>query len=233
MVEDCEDMIEKPDRSDEESESDGGVKMKSELTLLNGCTIIVGCIIGSDIFVSPTGVLQSTGSVNLSLLVWVASGLFSMIGAYCYAELGCMIKKSGADYAYIHFSFGPFLAFIRMWIECVILRPCIGAIQSLTFALYILKPFFPECEPPDSSIRVLAAACLCLLCFINCYSVRMAALVQDYFTYAKLLALVVICITGLVNLGQGRTEFFTWENSETDPTLIALSFYSGLFSYTG
>ena len=74
--EDCED-INKPERSEEETE---GVKMKAELTLLNGCTIIVGCIIGSGIFVSPTGVLQSTGSVNLSLLVWVASGLFSMIG---------------------------------------------------------------------------------------------------------------------------------------------------------
>ena len=75
--EDCEDILDKPVRSEEETE---GVKMKAELTLLNGCTIIVGCIIGSGIFVSPTGVLQSTGSVNLSLLVWVASGLFSMIG---------------------------------------------------------------------------------------------------------------------------------------------------------
>ena len=71
-----------------------------------------------------------------------------------------MIQKSGADYAYIHFSFGPFLAFIRLWIECIILRPCIGAIQSLTFALYILKPFFPECDPPPDSVRILAAACL-------------------------------------------------------------------------
>ena len=61
-------------------DSGDGVRMKAELTLLNGCTIIVGCIIGSGIFVSPTGVLQSTGSVNLSLIVWVASGLFSMIG---------------------------------------------------------------------------------------------------------------------------------------------------------
>ena len=267
MVEECEDMIEKPEMSDEEAEG-GGVKMKSELTLLNGCTIIVGCIIGSGIFVSPTGVLQSTGSVNLSLLVWVASGLFSMIGwsillqylplllshtllpgAYCYAELGCMIQKSGADYAYIHFSFGPFLAFIRMWIECIILRPCIGAIQSLTFALYILKPFFPECDPPSDSVRILAAACLCLLCFINCFSVKWAAMVrlaeierswyhdvfqvQDYFTYAKMFALILISITGMVQLGNGKTEFFTFENSETDVTVIALSFYSGLFSYTG
>jgi len=210
-----------------------GVRMKAELTLLNGCTIIVGCIIGSGIFVSPTGVLQSTGSVNLSLIVWVASGLFSMIGAYCYAELGCMIQKSGADYAYIHFSFGPFLAFIRLWIECIILRPCIGAIQSLTFALYILKPFFPECDPPPDSVRILAAACLLLLCFINCYSVRAAAIVQDYFTYAKMFALILISITGVVQLGYGKTEHFTFENSQTDVSVIALSFYSGLFSYTG
>ena len=27
----------------------------------------------------------------------------------------------------------------RLWIECIIVRPCTGAIQALTFSLYILK----------------------------------------------------------------------------------------------
>ena len=46
-------------------------------------------------------------------------------------------------------------------------------------------------------------------------------------------ALILICITGFVQLGRGRTEYFTWEDTETDPSVIALSFYSGLFAYTG
>lgn len=137
------------------------VGLKPQMTLMNGITVIVGSIIGSGIFVAPTGVLVGTGSPNLALVVWTASGVFSLVGAYCYAELGCMISKSGADYAYIMVTFGPFLAFIRLWVECMIVRPCSQAIVALTFSTYILKPFFPDCTPPDESIRLLAAVVIC------------------------------------------------------------------------
>ena len=69
--------------------------LKPKMSLLNGITVIVGSIIGSGIFITQKGVLTNTGSVNLSILIWVISGLFSLIGAYCYAELGCMITKTG------------------------------------------------------------------------------------------------------------------------------------------
>ena len=145
--------------------ADDGVRLQAKMSLLNGVTVIVGSIIGSGIFVSPTGVLVGTGSVNLALIVWVLSGLFSMVGAYCYAELGTMIRKTGADYAYIMITFGPFLAFIRLWVECLIVRPCSQAIVALTFAVYILKPLYPECNPPDESVRMLATCCICKFFF--------------------------------------------------------------------
>lgn len=64
---------------EEEKKAEDEVALKPKMTLLNGITVIVGSIIGSGIFVSPAGVLMHTGSVNASLLVWIASGIFSMV----------------------------------------------------------------------------------------------------------------------------------------------------------
>jgi len=209
------------------------VGLKASLGLVQGCTIIVGSIIGSGIFIAPGGVLKQTGSVNMSLSIWILSGLFSMVGAYCYAELGLLIRKPGGDYTYILDTLGPFIGFIRLWAECLIVRPCTITIVALTFAKYSVKLMFPECEPPDESVRILAAVCICILTFINCWEVKWATAVQDIFTYAKLLALFIIIATGIVQLGKGKTENFTWDDTETDMTKIALSFYSGLFAYNG
>ena len=137
-----------------------GVGLQAKISLLNGITVIVGSIIGSGIFVSPRGVLAGTGSVGLSLVIWVLCGIYSMIGAYCYAELGTAIVRSGADYAYMLEAFGPFIAFMRLWAECVIVRPCTAAIVALTFAYYVIEPLFPGCEQPDVAVRLLAAICL-------------------------------------------------------------------------
>ena len=64
------------------------VRLKKELGLLEGITMIMGIVIGSGIFVSPKGVISYVGSVGMSLGVWTACGLLSMLGAICFAELG-------------------------------------------------------------------------------------------------------------------------------------------------
>ena len=59
---------------DGDTKTEEKVELKAKMTLLNGVTVIVGSIIGSGIFVSPSGVLANTGSVNMSLVVWILSG---------------------------------------------------------------------------------------------------------------------------------------------------------------
>ena len=49
---------------------------------------------------------------------------------------------------------------MRLWVECIVVRPATIAIVALTFSIYAVKPFFPECDPPDSAVRLLAAVCI-------------------------------------------------------------------------
>ena len=90
----------------------------------------------------------------------------------------------------------------------------------MTFALYLTKPFFPDCDPPDDALRLIAAVCLSFLCFVNCFSVKWATKVQDYFTYAKVFALIIIMGTGIYMLCLGETQNFNWDGTETDITVI-------------
>ena len=69
--------------SSERNISEGDVSivgLKRRVGFVSGTALIVGTMIGSGIFVSPKGVLQRSGSVGLSLIVWIGSGLISLLG---------------------------------------------------------------------------------------------------------------------------------------------------------
>ena len=86
-----------------------------------------------------------------------------------------------------------------------------NAITALTFANYILDPFYPECLPPPEAVRLIAACLICkpfliftfhfpafkhqtkiwssgFLTAVNCWNVKWATRVQDVATVTKVLS---------------------------------------------
>ncbi|XP_046393090.1 large neutral amino acids transporter small subunit 2 [Ischnura elegans] len=223
-----------PDRTNDDGPVEK-VKLKKELGLLEGVAIILGIIFGSGIFISPKGVIQEVGSVGFSLIVWVLCGMLSTIGALCYAELGTSVPKSGGDYAYIHEAFGSLPSFLFLWAANLIFIPTTNAIMGLTFASYVIQPFFPNCVLPDDATRIIAALAISFLTFVNCYDVRITTKMQDVFMFGKVAALVIIILAGFAYLFVEPSGKFDgiFDGTTTDPGKIAVSFYSGIFSYAG
>lgn len=126
---------------------------------------LVGDIIGSGIFITPQGILQNTGSIGLSLLVWAACGLLSLVGALCYVELGTSIPLSGGDFAYLCCVKWYPIAFAFLWTTFVIYKPCSIAILVKTFGGYVIQAISPLfCFSPivtDSAAKLIGFLLLC------------------------------------------------------------------------
>lgn len=150
--------------------------------------------------------------------------------------IGCCIPKSGGDYAYINEAFGDLPSFLYIWDATVIFVPATNAIMALTFASYVLQPFYaPECEVPKLALQLLAAATICGLTYLNSFDVRTTTKMQNVIMFTKIAALVIIIIVGLTWMFMGHYENFDepFANSETDPGKLSVAFYSGIFSYAG
>ncbi|XP_061881257.1 b(0,+)-type amino acid transporter 1 isoform X2 [Entelurus aequoreus] len=209
--------------------------LQKELGLLSAVCLIVGTMIGSGIFISPKAVLLYSGGVGPCLLIWAACGVLAIMGALCYAELGTMIPKSGGEHSYLMEALGSPVAYLYSWTTVMVLKPSAFAIITLSFGEYASAPFYSDCSPPIIVTKCLSAAAIVFIVTINCLSVKLASYVQNFFTAAKLLIIVVIVGAGIVLLAQGNTETLSnaFDNKPVSVGAIGLAFYNGLWAYDG
>uniref|UniRef100_K7FFV0 b(0,+)-type amino acid transporter 1 n=1 Tax=Pelodiscus sinensis TaxID=13735 RepID=K7FFV0_PELSI len=211
------------------------MNLRKEVGLISGTCVIVGTVIGSGIFISPKSVLANVGAVGPCLIIWSACGVLSTLGALCFAELGTMITKSGGEYPYLMEAFGPIPAYLFSWTSLLVIKPSAFAIICLSFAEYASAPFYPGCDPPVVVIKCLAAATIVIITTVNAMSVKLGSYVQNFFTAAKMIIVLIIIVSGIILLAQGKTENFknSFSDSKISAGSISLAFYNGLWAYDG
>ncbi|KAJ0008788.1 hypothetical protein NQD34_016203 [Periophthalmus magnuspinnatus] len=217
-----------------------GLKIKREIGLIGGISIVEGTMIGSGIFMSPQFVLSYVGSPGASLLVWALSGVLSMFAALCYTELGTIISESGGDYIYVLRIYGSLPAFFVALNLIVLSKPFGLAAMSISISEYALVPFFPGCAPPQFVVKCAAAGAILLVATVNCLNVRLAIRVQVVFLVAKVLGLTIIVVGGIVAIAQDSRIIMDNLNVETSfvgtgtsLSTFGMAFYQGLWSFAG
>ncbi|XP_058125741.1 b(0,+)-type amino acid transporter 1-like [Anopheles ziemanni] len=223
--------------------------LKREMGLMSAINVIISVMIGSGIFVSPTAALKYSGSVGFCLVVWTVCGGISLLGALCFAELGTVVPRSGAEYAYLieafkksHSFWGPLPSFICAWVYVMILRPAEIAVIILTFAEYSILPFRHllglENLPADDLhllIKLIGILGLGIITYINLSSVKLYVTINNVFGFCKVFACLVVIFGGIYQLAIGNTENLAggFEGTHSSPGYIALAFYNGLWAYDG
>jgi basic amino acid/polyamine antiporter, APA family len=166
-------------------------KPPRKLSLFDVTNLVIGAIIGADIYVASSFGAGFLGP--FSLVVWVVAGLIAIIIALCFAQCAMMLPKVGGPYAYATRAWGPFVGFIVGWslwlAEWVSL-----AVFPLAFTRYLMF-FVPNLDIVSQSlIKVLFVA---FLAASNIVGVRAAGRVNDALTLLKLAPLVFFVIAGL------------------------------------
>ncbi|XP_045464859.1 b(0,+)-type amino acid transporter 1-like isoform X1 [Harmonia axyridis] len=230
--------VDKKEKKDEER-----VELKREMGLFSAINMILSVMIGSGIFVSPAPALAYSGSVGMCIVVWTVCGIVSLLGALAFAELGTVIPRSGAEYAYFLDSFGPLHkfwgnlpAFIYSWVMIFVIRPAEVAVIILTFSEYFCQPLLDYlCIKDDQIIKAVALLALGIITYINVMSVKLYVKIQNTFGIFKIFACLIVILGGAYEISKGNTEHLTtgFVGTKLAPKNIALAFYSGLWAYDG
>lgn len=215
------------------------------LTYLNGLSLIVGLIIGSGIFSSPSQVNTNAGSPGASLIVWTVAGLLAWTGAASYAELGGAIPLNGGAQAYLSKIFGELAGFLFTWCAVFVLKPGSTAIICIIFGEYMVRAVIgAEAESLSGWInKGVALAGLALVTVLNCISTKLGTRMGDIFMFFKFVALfgitiigVIVATTGLNYHGAPSMDWKTtgwFEGTSSDPSGWAVALYAGLWAFDG
>src|SRR2546423_15130883 len=107
------------------------------LGLLDSTMIVAGSMIGSGIFIVSADIARQTGAPGWLLVVWIITGLLTLMAALSYGELAAMMPKAGGHYVYLREAFSPLWGFLYGWTLFLVIQTGTIAAVAVGFARYM------------------------------------------------------------------------------------------------
>src|SRR4051794_12579221 len=225
-----------------------GPGLQRALGLPSAASIVVGTVIGSGVFLVPSAMIRSVGSVRELFVVWIVAGVLSLFGALTYAELAAAMPEAGGEYVYLGEAYGRFWGYLYGWTQFWVAKS--GSIATLAAGFYTyLSAFVPGLAKPVLvtpfhigpgwsllEIRygqLFAIAIILFLGVVNYYGVRSGGNLQVFVTVLKMTLIGGVILVGL---GSGRGD---WSHfSQAAPSVGGIAGFfaamvSALWAYDG
>ena len=183
------------------------------LGLLDSTMIVAGSMIGSGIFIVSADIAREVGAPGWLLVVWVVTGLLTVMAALSYGELAAMMPKAGGQYVYLRESFSPLWGFLYGWTLFLVIQTGTIAAVSVGFAKFlgVLWPSVSVEHYIINPIKItsgyaislswaqfIGVLMIALLTFMNTRGLKLGKLVQNVFTITKTGSLIALILLGVL-----------------------------------
>jgi basic amino acid/polyamine antiporter, APA family len=204
--------------------------LQKRVNLFDGISIVAGAMIGSGIFIVSADIARNVGSPGWLLVVWLISGIVTLIGAISYGELASMMPHVGGQYVYLKEAYHPLIGFLFGWTTFLVIQCGTIAAVAVAFAKFsgVLFPWISEKNVlfhigplPVKSTMIVAIAMISFLTWLNTKGIVTGKTVQNIFTSTKVIALFGFILIGFfatrsINSMEINKEIF-WNASKVGP----------------
>lgn len=172
--------------------------LQKRVNLFDGISIVAGAMIGSGIFIVSADIARNVGSPGWLLMVWLITGIITIIGAISYGELASMMPHVGGQYVYLKEAYHPLVGFLFGWTTFLVIQCGSIAAVAVAFAKFsgVLFPWISDKNIlfylgplKVSSTMVVAIIMILFLTWLNTKGIVTGKIVQNIFSSTKVIAL--------------------------------------------
>lgn len=110
---------------------------QQRLGLFSATMLVTGTMVGSGIFIVSAEMARDVGGSGWLLLLWLLTGVITVLGGLCYAELAGAMPRVGGQYVYLKEAFGPLCGFLYGWSAFTVIQCGSIAAVAVAFAKFL------------------------------------------------------------------------------------------------
>ncbi len=179
--------------------------LKKRVNLFDGMSIVAGAMIGSGIFIVSADIARTVGSPGWLLVVWLITGIITVIGAISYGELASMMPHVGGQYVYLKEAYHPLVGFLFGWTTFLVIQCGSIAAVAVAFAKFsgVIFPWISDANVllhlgplKVTSTIIVAILMIAFLTWLNTRGIVTGKTVQNIFSSTKVIALLGFVLIG-------------------------------------